>query len=129
MQDEIQIPEKLGEAIDFLYVHRNMRLEAQKQVDDMYRLEKHIEATILERFSKNDLESAKGHVAQASVSRLEQPVAEDWDLVQKHILKTKDFDLLQKRLSSTACRERWKDDREIPGVSKFTQIGISLRKV
>ena len=47
------------------------------------------------------------------------------------IKKTGEFDLLQRRPSTAACRERWKEGKNLTsiGVGKFIKLSLSLTKV
>jgi hypothetical protein len=42
-------------------------------------------------------------------------------------MKNDAFELLQKRVSVEACRERWDEGLEIPGVERIGKVEFSLR--
>jgi len=48
-----------------------------------------------------------------------QPKTTSWEDLYTHVAATGEFDLLHKRLSSTACNARWGEEHEIPGVEKY----------
>jgi len=60
----------------------------------------------------------KGSLGTLSIRTSEQPVVNDWDALYQFILQNKAFDLLQRRVSSTAYRDRL-EDGEVPGVTTF----------
>jgi hypothetical protein len=55
---------------------------------------------------------------KASVSINEDTVPEviNWDALYAHCSATEDYSYLQRRASSTACKEMWKLGQEVPGV-------------
>lgn len=122
------VPKSIGGAIDLLYKVRDGRkaftakAEAEKQQEGL------IEGKILEMFKKSELEGAQGKVAQSSIKLSEVPTIEDWEKFEKHLKKSGELDLMQRRLSVEACRERWKDKKTIPGVTVFTKVGLTLTK-
>ena len=123
-----KFPKSIGEAIDLLYQMRTDRLALQKQVDEAQATETALKQHILTNFAKADLEGAKGQVATASIKRTTQANVVDWEAFHTFIGKKKAWDLLQKRPSITALRERWDHNEEIPGVESFETIDISLTK-
>ncbi len=57
-----------------------------------------------------------------------KPVAKDWDLIHQYIIDNDAWDLIQKRFGEVACRERWDDGIEIPGIGKFPADDLSIGK-
>jgi hypothetical protein len=57
------------------------------------------------------------------------PQVQDWPTLHKYILRTKDFSLLQRRLSESAIKERWDDSKKVPGVEPFNAVKVSVTKV
>lgn len=119
----------LGRLLDEMYEVEQLRAEQARKVDQLKDRYKALEDQVWARFGANDLEGARGSVAQASVTRTDVGNVEDRAALTKHIKKTGELDLLQFRLSSTAVRERWARGDRIPGVTKFTKIGLALRKI
>ena len=91
--------------------------EEQDEVD--YQLMQKLEADGLSKFS-ND---------QATISISEQivPQVEDWDALQAHILKTGEFELMQRRPAVKAYRELREAGIEVPGVVDFAKRGLNVR--
>lgn len=125
----IKVPASLGEAIDLLDKLRDERLELGAKLADVKAREDFIEGAIFNRFEKSKLEGGRGKIAQASISMQEVPTIEDSDAFYGYIKKSGELDLLQRRVSSTAVRERWKAGKVVPGVGKFTKISLSLTKL
>lgn len=91
--------------------------EQQEEVD--YQLMQKLEADGLSKFS-ND---------QATISISEQivPQVEDWDALHAHILKTGEFELMQRRPAVKAYRELREAGIEVPGVTDFAKRGLNVR--
>ena len=70
--------------------------------------------------------SEEGH--SVSVSKKMYPSIENWDALYAHIIATNSFDLLHKRPSITAFRDRWEATETIPGASASEVWEISLHK-
>ena len=91
--------------------------EEQDEVD--YQLMQKLESDGLSKFS-ND---------QATISISEQivPQVEDWDALHAHILKTGEFELMQRRPAVKAYRELREAGVEVPGVVDFAKRGLNVR--
>lgn len=122
------VPKKVGAAIDLLYKVRKERKrlislgEREKEQESM------IEEKIFGMFKKSELEGGRGKTAQASIKRSDVPTFDNDRKFFAYVKKTGDFDLLQRRLSVEACRERWAAKKQIPGVGIFTKVSLNLTK-
>jgi hypothetical protein len=121
-------PSTLGACIDLLYKMREDRHAIEKKAEAIKIKEDELETHLLETFKKTDLEGAQGKRATAGVSMSTVPSVKDWDKVFAYIKKKGAFDLLQKRLSATAYRERLESKVAVPGVEPFNVVKLSLRK-
>lgn len=124
----MKIPKSLGAVIDALYTARQKRLAAQRIVDAMKESETALEEHLLQKYKKDDLESARGKLASSSITRKDYGVIQDFDELTGYCIRKKAFDLFQRRLSTEACQERWERGEQIPGVEKFTKIKVSTHK-
>lgn len=122
-------PKTIGACIDSLYKLRQEKSVVAKKVDDISQKAKELEDHIITEFSKAKIDGAAGKLAKLSISRSTVPTIDDRDALIKHIKKTGDVDLLQIRLSTTAVKERWDDNKKVPGVKTFDVVKISLTKV
>ncbi len=129
---KIKPPKTLGACIDLLYAWEHERAEVVRRGEALKARETLLETHILNTFSKADLEGAAGKVAKINVLRPVVPQVEGdgkgWPKLYTYIVRTKSFDLLQKRLSISAVRERWEAGKIVPGVSKFTAVSLSVTK-
>jgi len=65
--------------------------------------------------------------ATATIETTEESVVEDWGDLYAHIIKTGDFDLLHRRLSSTAVAERMLAGATVPGVGSRPVTTVKVR--
>lgn len=124
----IKFPSTIGECIDSLYAKRAARLDLSKQVDMLKAEEEQLQDHILATFTKTDLRGAKGDIATASIKKQAVFSISDWDTFISWVEATDSRDCLQKRLSSTAIAARFADGIEVPGVTKFEKVTLSLTK-
>ena len=52
----------------------------------------------------------------------------DWSKLAKHIIKTGEIELLERRASKSACLERWEDGKGVPGVDMLEVRDLSMTK-
>ena len=124
----MSFPKSIGACIDQLYKLRQQRLEIEKSADEVKQEENALEKHILDSFSKTDLDGAKGKLATAGINRSTVPNVQDWDAFYAYIKQNDAFDMLQRRVSSTAYRERLDNEEVVPGVETYEVIKLSLRK-
>lgn len=127
-----KFPAKLGSCIDLAYKARTARLVLQKsQETELQKLkdrELEIENHIIDNFEAQEIEKAGGSVATATVSNAPYPTLKDATAFFKYIQKTGEFDLIEKRVSKSAFRERLDAKKVIPGVEVFWKKSLSLTK-
>ena len=127
-EKKFKFPKAMGACADRLYEIRQKRLAMQKEVDEIEAEEKALKEHIINNLPKSD-SGAAGKVARVSVVTKDVPQVKDWDAFYKYVSRTKSFDLLQRRLSDAAIKERWENKKQVPGVEAFTVVSVSLNKV
>jgi len=125
----IKFPKKLGTCIDAAYAMRAERLMVQHEVDDMKQTETQWFNHIIDSFSKDEIEGAKGETAVAAIKRQTVVNITNWEELLAWIIKKKRFDLLQKSVSTEGIKELWDSKIEVPGVEPFQKVSLSLTKV
>jgi hypothetical protein len=70
--------------------------------------------------------SAAGH--SCKMEEKVYPAIKDWTAFYDYVTRTNSFDLLHKRLSNTAFRDRWAAGEEIPGTSSSSIWEVSITK-
>lgn len=118
----------LGTAIDKLYELRAQRLDAEKAIKAMKSDELALRVTIKRLLDAASLEGGRGQIASTSVIHSTEPTAKDWPAIYGFIRENDAFDMLQRRLSATAVKDRWESGIIIPGIEKFDTWDLSLTK-
>lgn len=124
-----KFPKALGACADKLFELRNKRLEMQKTVDVVAAEETALKNYIIENLPKSEASGVAGKLARVTVVTKQVPQVKDWDAFYKYVKKTGQFDLMQRRLTDAAIKERWEAGKEIPGVEHFNAVSVSINKV
>lgn len=124
----MKFPKTIGACIDTLFKMEKKRLVIEKTIDGMREQEKKLEDHILATFKKSDLEGARGKFAVAGIKTSTVPTVEDWSKLYSYIKQHDAFDMLQRRVSATAYRERLEAEEVVPGVKPFTVVKLSITK-
>ena len=127
--DTFKLPKSLGACADRLYELRQRRLAVQKEVDKLAAEEAALREHIINTLPKSEASGIAGKLARVTVITKQVPQVKDWDAFYKFVKKTGSFDLLQRRLTDQAMKERWEAGKEVPGVEHFNAVSISLNKV
>jgi hypothetical protein len=126
---KFKFPKTMGACADRLYQLRQKRLEMQKEVDKVAAEESALKEHIINTLPKSEASGVAGKLARVTVVTKEVPQVEDWDAFYKYVKKTGQFDLMQRRISDGAIKERWEAGKEIPGVKHFQVVTVSINKV
>jgi hypothetical protein len=124
-----KFPKALGACADKLFELRNKRLAEQKKVDEIAAEETALKNHIIENLPKSEASGVAGKLARVTVVTKQIPQVKDWDAFYKYVKKTGSFDLMQKRLTDAAIKERWEAGKEVPGVEHFNAVSVSINKV
>lgn len=120
---------KLAQAVDEYYTTRELRLRKQKDIEELQKKEHELKAFLIENIGKSDAMGVCGKLMRATIKTTEVPSAKDWPSIYEYVRKHKAWDLLQRRLSVTAIRERWNDGVEVKGVERVLVPDISLTRL
>lgn len=121
-------PKPIGTIIDELYAIRATRLAEQKKVDGLAAQEAKLRSIIIARLKNDELEGAKGKVANATITSSKQARMLDWPAFWEYCKENNGHDLIQKRVSITAVRARWEEGVDVPGLEEFELDDLSLTK-
>lgn len=126
---KFKFPKTMGACADRLYELREKRLGEQKKVDVIEEEEKALKEHLIQNLPKSEASGVAGKVARVTVVTKVIPQVEDWDKFYAHIKKKGEFDLMQRRVSDTAVKERWDAGKQVPGVKTFNALTVSINKV
>ena len=119
------MPETTGGIVDRLYDIKLRKTRANKIIALIEEEEKRLQNALIDVLDKDDTTGVSGKLGRATITMKKVPYAKDWNAVHKYIIQTGEFDLLQKRLSTTAVEER---DTPIPGIEFLNVKKVNLRK-
>lgn len=124
----------LGKIIDELFTIQSKIESKTKASEAKLALEleplearkKELENFVIENFTAVEIEGASGTIATAEKKVSPVPSVSDWGLLYQYITKTKSFDLLERRVSVKAWRERMDAKKVVPGVGTFNKISLKV---
>lgn len=122
---------ELAQLADHYWDTRVRRLAADKVAADLKTEENRAEATLIQQMLAQQLTGIGGRRVRLALPTApeQKPAVQDWDALYQHILETKDFSLLHKRVMDSAVRERWSAEEEVPGVTRFPVWKLSKQGV
>lgn len=119
----------LQELMDAWGTARVARLAEQKKVDALEDKEKKLKAKLIAAMKEAKMTSGKGQKYGANYTSKDMPTAGDWPKIYAWIAANDAFDILHKRLTTTAIEARWEDGVEIPGIVKLPVDEINMTTV
>jgi|TARA_B110000908_G_scaffold151204_1_gene185763 hypothetical protein len=84
---------------------------------------------LLTKLDEQGLSRTANDKASVSINQDLVPDVTDWDALYEHISNTKDYSLLQRRVSSTAYKELLKLEQEVPGLQPREIRRINFRSL
>ena len=123
-----KMPKTLGACADALYTLRKERLALEDQAEKIKQKESAIKEYFIKQVPKSKADGIIGKLATAKLNPTMVAQVEDWDKLHAYIVKKKAWELLQRRVSDSAARERWEAGESIPGVKPFKVINVSTTK-
>lgn len=105
------------------------RLAADKLAASLKAREVLIKRILIEGMKHHETSSLGGEKFICAHHTDDEPQVADWPKFYAHILKTKDFSLLERRPGRAAIKERWQDGNSVPGIVKFPVDKLSFQKV
>jgi hypothetical protein len=125
---DVRLPAALGECADQLYRLREKRALLEKHVDAIKVEEGVLREHLINTLPLSKAEGIVGKAARAVIIQKVIPQVQDWAKFYKYILKHKAFELLQRRPSDVAIKERWDSTLQVPGVVPFKVKIVSVTK-
>lgn len=123
-----EIPGTLGECADRLYEIKQEIRPLSKAIEDLETERKAIEAHIIAELPKSNAEGVTGHAAHVRVVTEDMPTPKNWDEIRKFIVDNAAWELIQRRLSNAAIKDRWAAGEVVPGVEPYTVVKVALTK-
>lgn len=118
----------LPDLIDSYIATRDRRLTLDREAAGIKEQEDDLKKLIISKFREGDIlaQGAKNGLVKMKVSK--EPVPENWELIYEYIQKNGAWELLHKRLTSTAVKEHWDHGEILPGVGSTDVYTLSVSK-
>lgn len=120
---------QLAILVDFFAKVREKRLKADKHAKALKTQENEVEAEIIEELQKAGLSKVGGKIASVTLQEQHKPIVRDWPALYDYIRDNDAFDLLHRRLTEAAVKERVEDGVNVPGLGTFVVPKLSVSKV
>ena len=118
---------KLNDIMDELTTIRKQESDIQASQKKLRLRRNDLESEIMWKMEEQGLDQIANDLCTISKKKEIVPTVEDWDALHQHILDTRQFELLQKRMSATAYRELLQMDMSVPGVKATELTKINYR--
>ena len=86
-----------------------------------------LEARIVSILKEQGIDRVGNDGCTLSIKQEFVPTVEDWDQVYQYLIQTKQFELIQKRMSATAFRELLQMGMNVPGVKATELTRVNFR--
>ena len=86
-----------------------------------------LEAKIVSTLKEQGIDRVGNDGCTLSIKQEFVPTVEDWDQVYQYLIQTKQFELIQKRMSATAFRELLQMGMNVPGVKATELTRVNFR--
>ena len=119
----------LSELINQMVELQSQRKNLADQDSALSKQLSQLEADIMHAMSTaGTFKSASDAGHSVTMAKKLHPTITDWNEFYGYVTKTNSFDLLHKRLSSTAFKDRWEAGETIPGSTTAEVWGLSVTK-
>jgi hypothetical protein len=123
------IPTNLGELADLYDKIRAERIAIDKLSEEKKAYESTLRAALIEGLKKANLSVAGGTRVRATLGTKHVPQVRDWTALYEYVRKHRAFELLQKRISTTAVVERWDSGKTVDGIDAIVVDDLSINKL
>lgn len=122
------LPKTLGGCADRLQALRQEKAKLNKELQALDAEYKELKEKLIQELPKSQAEGVTGRQARAKIVTKHVPSVKDWGRFYKYVARTKSFDLLQRRVSEAAVKERWEAKKQVPGVEPYQVVTVSVTK-
>jgi hypothetical protein len=103
--------------------------QLNNRLKDLKTAQDEIDLALLKKMDAEGLSRTANGDYSVSINEDTVPEVEDWDALYNHVISTRDFSLIQRRVSSTAYQELLKLGEGVPGLSPRTIRKINFRSL
>jgi hypothetical protein len=117
----------LGEIIEQRVANKKAIDDVNAQLKELNKQKSELDWNLIQTLDQQGQTKAANDVASVAVREEVVPQVENWEQFFEWLAETRNFEVLQRRLSSTACRELWALGVAIPGVTPRELRKIAIR--
>jgi hypothetical protein len=128
MSDLPTISSHLPDLVTNYILKRAERLAVEKHVEELAAAEKELFNTVIAKMREQGLEKLGTSAGTVKLGKTEEPVSDFGPAFYQYIKDHDAWELLHKRVTITAVKERWEAGEEIPGVTKVDKYKLSVSK-
>jgi hypothetical protein len=107
--------------MDAARIKETERLELDRQSKKLKKEEDDLKALLIQRLNSLGLRELTHNGFAAVISQNQKPYIVDFEALEQYVIDNKALDLLQKRLTETAVKDRWGNGVAIPGIGVMTE--------
>lgn len=122
-------PRAMGVLADTFKQIETERLKADKVAEALKVEETAIKLALIAAMRKAEINAIGGSTYATELKSEDRPTVKDWPKFYEYIKANDAFELLERRISSSATKERWEDGIAIPGVDRFQVDKLSFTKL
>ena len=123
------IPKTLAGIVDLFYKVRAERLAEDRYVNDIKEFENELKRELINQIPKSEATGVAGKVARATIVKKDVESVRDWDAFYAYMQKNKAWDLLQRRVNSSALKARRDAKKPVPGTEVVAIVDVSITKI
>lgn len=100
-----------------------------RELKELRSMQDEVDVLLLKKMDAEGLSRTANDKASVSINEDIVPEVTDWDKVWEAVIAEQDYSLIQRRISSTAYREKLKLGDDIPGMQPRTIRRINFRSL
>lgn len=119
--------ESIGDRIDRLHELREQKRSKEDEIKDLNSQMADLENIIMLEMQNQSVEKLTSPKATVYLNRSVKPQIEDWDAFLDYVSESRQFQLLERRVSSSGFKEMLEHGRPVPGLVPFTLVKLGIR--
>jgi hypothetical protein len=122
------ISSQLPDLVDQYIAARTQRLAKDKEAEELKEFEELLKKAIIAKYQEQGINALGAKNGTVKMTKLVEPVAENWQEIWDYIKETGRFELLHRRLANLAVKELWNDGQVLPGIGQQDVYKLSVTK-
>jgi hypothetical protein len=122
----VRISSHLPDIVDAYISIRAQRLQLERQVNELKEQEDLLNGHIINHLRIQGMTAVGGKAGFVKLRELDEPEVQDWTLLYEFIKNNDAWELLHRRVGSTAVKERWEAGEQVPGVGHKSVYKLSV---